>query len=946
MGGCILSEIKRPDDPLLALGESLLSDQEPLKLEVILVLRESGAELALDVLGPRRRAVRQMRRFLADWQAGEGVYPDGRTEYSLREWRFPRRDRQLLDELSLMFGDGSAETRGADGGRCLPLPEQKLIRLLELLRERSFVLYRDKKKYPQSGIQSGELPLVCAVSGSIRELTAEITLEGELRPLTRDHRYVVWQNTILIPTEKQRTLLCSISEPLREGRAVYLYRGQEVSRFLNSALPLLYDAMAVSLDGRLKGQLQRFKLRAKIYLDRHGAEVEARVRYLYDKYEINPFSPDPDGVILYRDAVAEAEIMRCLSQAGFHVLNGEAILHDTEGIWYLLHEGAARLEGLAEVFMSRAFLDMKPHAPRLSGRMVTRNGQIHLEMLDGDRPIEEMQPLMRAIYEKQHYYRLKTGEFLDLSGLESWQELARAMTEDAAAERAALMTDDRPLSTFKASYLKSLMEEASLPYTADPEAEALTTLRFQAPEPAVEGLKPYQRTGYQWLMTLDHLRMGGILADEMGLGKTVETIAAIERVCAAEPDCDPSMIVAPTSLLFNWAREFERFAPSLRVQVIGGSQADREKLYRSISADAPQVIITSYPLLRRDIDEAAQLRLRFAVLDEAQQIKNSQSITARSVKRLQAHTRIALTGTPLENHVGELWSLMDFCLPGYLPGYAAFLRRYDEESDLEDLRRRIRPFLMRRVKDDVLSELPERLEQTLYAEMLPAQRKVYDAVVWQCRSRVQHAISERGFERSQTEILSAITQLREICCHPALCMDGYYEGSGKEELLVDVVLPALNAGHRILVFSQFTRMLSLLEQRLHAEGVDTLYLDGATPTRERLELTERFNGGEGQVFLISLKAGGTGLNLTGADMVIHYDPWWNPTAQEQATSRAHRLGQSRPVTVLSLVSHDTIEEQVLRLGERKKNLFDRLITPGETLPEALTKEEVMALFEG
>ena len=932
------------DDPLLSLGDALLSEQELLGLEPILAIRPERVELALNVVDQHRRAVRHMRRFLADWHAGEPLSPDSRTRLDRSEWRFSKRDRKFLDEVSRLFDEGTESFATPDGGRCLPLSEGQLSRVLELLAARPFILFMDKERTHLPGIRTGELPLVCQVSGSVREVQARITLEGELCPLTQDGRYWIWQKAVWAASEKQGALLSRIGNTLSPDGAVFLYRGQAVSRFLNTALPLLYDAMAVSLDGQLAAQLRRFKLRAKIYLDRRGTDVQARVRYFYDQYEINPFAPDPDGVILYRDAVAEAEIMRCLSDTGFHVLGGEAMLHDTEGIWYLLHEGVARLEGMAEVFMSRELVEMKPHAPRLNSRMTARDGRIRLEMLDGDRPIEDLYPLMRAIYEKQHYFRLRTGEFLTLTGLEDWQELARALTEQEAAERFTPDDDVRPLTAFRANYLKNLLDESGLPYAMDAEAEEMTSFRYEAPPPAVPVLKQYQTVGYQWLMMLDHLQMGGILADEMGLGKTVETIAAIERVNALEKNCAPSLIVAPTSLVFNWAREFERFAPELKVQIIQGGQPEREAIYQSLKTSPPPVLITSYPMLRRDIEFAAGVPLRFAVLDEAQQIKNMQSITAHAVKRLDAHTRIALTGTPLENHVGELWSLMDFCLPGYLPGYAAFLRRYDEENDLEDLRRRIRPFLLRRVKEDVLAELPERLEQTLYAEMTEAQKKVYDAVVWQCRRRVERAVNERGFDRAQVEILSAMTQLREICCHPALCMDGYIEGSGKEELFIDVTLPALAAGHRILVFSQFTRMLSLLEQRLHVEGVNTLYLDGATPTRERQDLTERFNGGEGQVFLISLKAGGTGLNLTGADMVIHYDPWWNPTAQEQATSRAHRLGQTRPVTVLSLVTHGTIEEQVLRLGERKKRLFDRLITPGETLPDALSQEEIMGLF--
>ena len=931
-------------DPLLALGEQMLSERLPLTLEPILVIRPERTEIALNVIDERRHAVRQMRRFLAEWREGLRLMLDGRQSVDLTEWRFHRKDQAFLDELAMMYEEDGDSLRTPDGGRCLLLSESGLLRVLELLDRRPFILFMDKKKTKLTGIQAGELPLVCQVSGSVREVQAQITLEGGLRRLTRDGQYVVWQNAVWRLPQKQRALLSRIGEALAAEDAVYLYRGQEVSRFLNSALPLLYDAMAVSLDGQLASQLRRFKLHARIYLDRHGADVQARLRYQYDRYEINPFAPEPDAVMLYRDAVAEAEIMRCLSDAGFHVQGGEAVLHETEGIWYLMHEGVSRLEGLAEVFMSRDFVSMKPRQPHLSGRMTARGGGIQLEMLDGGREIEELYPLMRAIYEKQHYYRLRTGEFLELTGLEGWEELARALTEDEQAERAVLQEDRRPLSAFRASYLKHLLDEAGLPYTADERTEELTSFRYQAPPPGVAELKQYQTVGYQWLMMLDHLQMGGILADEMGLGKTIQTIAAIERVNALEKDCAPSLIVAPTSLIFNWAREFERFAPQLRVQIIQGSQPEREAAYEALAGSDVQVLITSYPLLRRDIGQAEKLSLRFAVLDEAQQIKNTQSVSARAVKRLNARTRVALTGTPLENHVGELWSVMDFCLPGYLPGYGAFLRRYDEEGDLDDLRRRIRPFLLRRVKEDVLAELPERLEQTLYAEMTEPQKKVYDAVVWQCRTRLERTVRERGFEHAQAEILSAMTQLREICCHPALCMDGYIEASGKEELFIDVALPALAAGHRILVFSQFTRMLSLLEQRLKAEGITTLYLDGATPTAERLDLTERFNSGEGQVFLISLKAGGTGLNLTGADMVIHYDPWWNPTAQEQATSRAHRLGQTKPVTVLSLVTHGTIEEQVVRLGERKKNLFDRLITPGEAMPEALTQEEILGLF--
>jgi len=432
----------------------------------------------------------------------------------------------------------------------------------------------------------------------------------------------------------------------------------------------------------------------------------------------------------------------------------------------------------------------------------------------------------------------------------------------------------------------------------------------------------------------------------MGLGKTVQMLSALLSRVISSPDKKPSLIVAPTSLTYNWLSECNRFTPQLSVLMLGGSQIVRSEQIRQITGDnPPDVVITSYPLIRRDIHLMTEIPFRFVVLDEAQQIKNVQSVGAHAVKQLTAETRIALTGTPMENHAGELWSIFDFVLPGYLPRYTDFLRRWGEGQNAEDLRRRIRPFLMRRLKTDVLGELPEKMESVLMADLPPEQRRVYDAALLQKRERVGEILRDRGLTRGRAEVLSAITELRQICCHPALCLSDYAGLSGKMELLMDVLPGALSAGRRALVFSQFTSMLHLIEKRLRMEGIPYLYLDGETPAPKRLELTKEFNEGKANVFLISLKAGGTGLNLTGADLVIHYDPWWNPTAEEQATGRAHRIGQTKNVEVLRLVVHNSIEEQVLRMSDRKRRLFDKLITPGEEMPTRLTEKDILSLFD-
>ena len=427
----------------------------------------------------------------------------------------------------------------------------------------------------------------------------------------------------------------------------------------------------------------------------------------------------------------------------------------------------------------------------------------------------------------------------------------------------------------------------------------------------------------------------------MGLGKTVQVIALLT---AAREKGRSSLIVAPTSLTYNWLSEVNRFAPDLSTTVISGTISQRTNLLRHISEHGDvDVIITSYPLIRRDISLLKDIKFRFVILDEAQNIKNAGSVAAITVKQLEADTRIALTGTPMENGVGELWSIFDFVLPGYLPGYNAFLRKYQEGENSEDLRRRISPFVTRRLKQDVLEELPDKSETTLRAAMTKEQEQVYRAAMERLRPKVSDLMEKKG--RGRAEVLSAMTELRQICCHPALVMEDYRGESGKEELLMTILPGLIRDGRRVLLFSQFTSMLKILRKRLEEENYSIKYLDGDTPADERLTLVRDFNEGETQIFLISLRAGGSGLNLTGADAVIHYDPWWNPAAEEQATDRAHRIGQTKKVDVINLVTGDSIEEQVVELGNRKKALFDRLITPGESQLEMLTEQDIRKLFD-
>ena len=531
--------------------------------------------------------------------------------------------------------------------------------------------------------------------------------------------------------------------------------------------------------------------------------------------------------------------------------------------------------------------------------------------------------------------------------MDEWTELAEAANDaQPSADGEAGVID---MAAYRAAYLTSMLGEAQLPVEADESVRAVTQSLGEEGDPcpaALESiLRPYQKRGFFWMQALHRLKMGGVLADDMGLGKTLQVIAVF--MWAKEKlEAMPSIVVAPTSLVYNWQSEIRRFAPDIRVMVAEGGQSARAaQIERLRTQGDTDVFITSYPLIRRDAALLSKVGFRFAVLDEAQYIKNAMSVGASAVKQLKAQTRLALTGTPMENHPGELWSIFDFVLPGYLQSYAQFMHSFGDGGNSQTLRRRIRPFLLRRLKGEVLRELPEKMETQLLAEMTDEQRRVYQASLLRLRTQVGELLARKVARRGQIEVLAAITELRQICGHPALCLNDYSASSGKLDLLLDVLPGALEAGHRVLLFSQFTRMLRIIKRRLEAEGVSCMYLDGETPPKRRIEMVDQFNAGTGQVFLISLKAGGSGLNLTGADMVIHYDPWWNPAAEDQATDRAHRIGQKKAVQVIRMITRGTIEEQVVRLGEQKRALFDQMITAGEQMPTQLTENDIRALFD-
>lgn len=947
---------------LMSAVEQTLPMEGQLHLEVTLHYREDaqgekGLFASLRVGQERLYVVRQIASFLHDVREKKDVYFGKGFTYRPQWMSFEHPDAkilEILDEALTVRELQSIQTVKPDEAKYLQLLPMHTSRLLRLLMARFFRFSIEDKTLEKMLIVPGPVQLYFEVQQTARELRIGAQMPDSLIALTPDCEFVFCQDEILRTERTQRPILCALLKNAQQGRVTMMFEASKVQRVMSELLPRLEEAGDVRLSASLAERIVRKPLLSRVYLDRDGSAVTARTLFIYGDEELDPFAPPEqkktggeEKLLLVRDAAGERAVLDHLAAAGFRVRSGSVYLSQTEAVYRFLTDGVHELRQVADVYCSEDFKKMTPRRPHFSGMLRMNGGRLQLEMTESGEPVESLMGILEALRARKKYFHLKDGTFLDLSDMDEWTELAEAANDaQPSADGEEGVID---MAAYRAAYLTSMLGEAQLPVQADDSVRAVTQSLGEEGDPCPEALdsilRPYQKRGFFWMQALHRLKMGGVLADDMGLGKTLQVIAVF--MWAKEHlEAMPSIVVAPTSLVYNWQSELKRFAPDIRVMVAEGGQSARAAQIEHLRTEGDiDVFITSYPLIRRDAAQLSKVGFRFAVLDEAQYIKNAMSVGASAVKQLKAQTRLALTGTPMENHPGELWSIFDFVLPGYLQSYAQFMHAFGDGENSQTLRRRIRPFLLRRLKGEVLRELPEKMETQMLAEMTEEQKRVYQASLLRLRTHVGELLARKGAGRGQIEVLAAITELRQICGHPALCLNDYSASSGKLDLLLDVLPGALEAGHRVLLFSQFTRMLRIIKRRLEAEGVNCMYLDGETPPKRRIEMVEQFNAGEGQVFLISLKAGGSGLNLTGADMVIHYDPWWNPAAEDQATDRAHRIGQKKAVQVIRMITRGTIEEQVVRLGEQKRALFDQMITAGEQMPTQLTESDIRALFD-
>ena len=660
----------------------------------------------------------------------------------------------------------------------------------------------------------------------------------------------------------------------------------------------------------------------------------------------------------FRDLFKEHEIMDQVMQYFPEVDESGSVFHcgrEEALIYQVLDQGIEALMTLGEVNSTDRFKRLSiRRMPKVSVGVSMESGLMDLSITLDDMTNEELLEVLKSYRRKKKYFRLKNGDFVNIE--EDSVEILGQMMDALHLSPKEFVQGKMQLPVYRALYLDKMLEQSSGIYLKRDshfrklvkDFKTVTDSDYEVPETLQDTMRQYQTEGYKWLRTVESGGFGGILADDMGLGKTLQMIAVF-LAWKREGQKGTSLVVCPASLVYNWKEELARFAPALNAETLTGTQKERkEKISRYQEWD---VLITSYDLLKRDIHEYEGCQFRGQVLDEAQYIKNHTTAAAKAVKLIHSQVRYALTGTPIENRLSELWSIFDYLMPGFLYTYEDFKKNVEmpivknqDKYVSDNLRRMTAPFIMRRLKKDVLKDLPDKLEKVCYAAFDTKQQKLYDGQVVHMQAMLEEQ-ADAEFVQNKLKILAELTRLRQVCCDPSLLYEAYDGGSAKREACMELISQAIEGGHRMLIFSQFTSMLELLEQDLKAAHIEWYKITGETAKEKRIELVRDFNEGTVPVFLISLKAGGTGLNLTGADVVIHYDPWWNLAVQNQATDRAHRIGQKNIVTVYKLIAKNSIEEKILEMQEVKKHLADEILSGEMGGLSALTKDELMALLK-
>ncbi len=863
---------------------------------------------------------------------------DRTNVYSRRDMYFPSNEDNIIKIMAEVY-----QTRSSGVGFYRKATSKTsfgsavIRRILPYLSDMDFKLIFDGFAVNDARIVKEDPDILIDVEAAEKDIIMSLSESGFA--LTPNGEWFFYNDKIYNTSPMWRDYFMPIYRSLRDVKRTQItFKGDNAMMFAAHVLPELRNRHGVVIRG-VDELVVDDRPVFTVFLDADALGITASLTVKYGNMQLRLPSPriTDDEKIIVRDFESEERLVLMFSEFGrsryLYKLSGD------DEIYRFIAEKLGVIAEYAEIVMSESFkrLEIKNDFD-FSVNASYNEREDYLEIaFDSELSAEEINNLLAAVRLKGEYYRTNDGKYISLKDNKKREILELLINSGITEEN--LRRGKKTLPKFEVLRLEAI-SGINKDRSIKQYLESMRNRAPQIPEDLCGTLRDYQKDALSWFYELSELDMGGILADDMGLGKTLQTLCYIH---STKPD-KPALIVAPSTLIYNWQKEIEQFIPAAKYLIINGAKEVREELIKSVNGY--EFVITSYPLLRRDINMYQDVEFSWCVIDEAQYIKNRKTMNAISVKRIRSEHKFALTGTPIENSVMELWSIFDFVMPGYLGTAREFGERFlnvlDDSEVSELLRSIIRPFVLRRMKKDVLNELPEKIETTMVAELSREQKAMYQAYVQKARSEAMGLLNIGG---GRMTILTSILRLRQICCHPALFAEGEKLSSGKLELLKELVTTANANGHRMLVFSQFRTMLDIIEAELINIGMSTFKITGDVPTADRVSLCDRFNNGEGDVILVSLKAGGTGINLTGADTVIHYDPWWNPAVTDQATDRAYRIGQKHAVQVIKLASHGTIEEKILKLEAKKRALADDIIKVNSKTLGNLTDEEIMSLFE-
>ena len=893
--------------------------------------------------------VKNIYEFLQAYTEEENYTVNKQYQFRLENRVFQQEDQQLMElfagiaQTQTLLGANGVLVKGKLDKRYLLLPIDQSKSLLERMNQ-STRLKLQINDQTYHGIQFSDDTKPLSFQVKKRETQYQLTAVSDFDLFLSHYQWGIRQGTIYHLTKQQQTIYLTWKQLMKRFEEPEVaFHKKELSSLFKEILPLLDQIGTVAIDDEVTAEVADIPVEFVFVFKKMKGQIQARIDFVYGDVV---FSTDERHETLaeqtteiLRDTAQEQRVLDLFRMYRYrkNKTGYERPLPEGEALYQFFRTELAVFRQFGEVRIGKKlrelYLDAQKHQPQIEVEETGSWLDIRFDVTGINE--HEIDNVLQSLLRNDSFYTLESGQVLSFDSEEFQQtsEILQQFRDTIRSDDGVIQVPKNQGLMIKEQFTGS---NASFGDSFQQMTQDLidpTNYKATLPKNLQAELRDYQKQGFQWLKMLGHYQFGGILADEMGLGKTLQTIAFLLSEKEEKGALD-ALIVAPASLIYNWQAEVKKFAPSLSVQVINGNKKERETLL----AEKVDIRVTSYASLRQDLSEYQSSTINYLVLDEAQMVKNSSTKTAQALRELHIPQRFALSGTPIENSLEELWSLFATIMPGFFPNRTRF-----RELTTDEIAQMIRPFVLRRDKQTVLKDLPEKTEMNLYSALTEEQKTVYLAYLRQMREEVS-AMDSESFKKNRIGILAGLTRLRQICCDPRLFVEDYQGGSGKLEQVKDLLLAAKENNRRVLLFSQFTGMLTILQEELAELGLSTFYLRGSTKAQDRLTMVDAFNAGEKDVFLISLKAGGTGLNLTGADTVILYDLWWNPAIEEQAAGRAHRIGQKNIVEVWRMIAEGTIEERMDSLQQEKRELFQKVIQGNEEQLTKLTEDDIRLIL--